>query len=197
MNFPPRFTDWIMTCIHTCIISVKINGSLEGFFKAGSGLRQGDPLSPYLFVLAIEVLSAFLKRSSETDTFKFHLHTKSLSITHLIFADDIMLFSHGDKASIDLLLKGVNDFSSVLGLYTNHEKSLCFFANVDVSTRDYVLASSGFQQGTFPVKYLGLPLITTKLSFRDCNPLLMRLSGKIDCWVNKVLNHAGRLPTSP
>lgn len=63
MNFPPGFINWIKPCITTCMYSVKINGSLEGYFKAASGLRQGDPLSPYLFVIAMEVLNACMKNS--------------------------------------------------------------------------------------------------------------------------------------
>lgn len=75
--------------------SVKVNGTLEGFFNAKSGLRQGqgDPISPYLFVIAMEVLTACLQRTTASNDFKFHWHTKDLSISHLIFADDVMLYS--------------------------------------------------------------------------------------------------------
>lgn len=193
MGFPAIFTNWIMTCITTCMISVKVNGSLEGYFKAASGLRQGDPMSPYLFVIAMEVLTSILKKKTDCADFKYHHQTQILQITHLTFADDVMLFCRGERRSIDLLLEGVADFAAISGLCTNNSKSTCFFANVDRTFREYVISSTGFQQGSLPVRYLGLPLISTKLRYRDCLPLIMRIKDKIENWTTKLLNHAGRL----
>lgn len=101
------------------------------FFSAASGLRQGDLVSPYLFVLALEVFTACMKKLESDALFKYHYQAKSLEISHLIFADDVLLFSHGDKDSIELLLKGVKDFAAISGLHTNLLKSSCFFADVD------------------------------------------------------------------
>lgn len=193
MGFPPLFVKWIYTCISTCMISIKVNGSLEGYFKAQSGLRQGDPISPYLFVLAMEVLTACLKKATADPTFKYHWCTKDLAITHLVFADDVMLFSHGDWHSITCLLTAVNEFSGFSGLCPNREKSNCFFANVPTEVQNLVLNFTGFTLGRLPIRYLGLPLITKALSRTDCRPLIMSLRKNIDSWSHKILNHAGRL----
>ena len=72
MNFPPRFCDWIRECVTTPCFSVKINGQLHGFFRGGRGLRQGDPLSPYLFVLVMKVLQGIVSRHAQSPNFKFY-----------------------------------------------------------------------------------------------------------------------------
>lgn len=72
MQFPVKFVEWIKSCVTTSRLSVKVNGALEGFFKARTGLRQGDPLSPYLFVLAMEVLTACVDRAISSNQFSYH-----------------------------------------------------------------------------------------------------------------------------
>ena len=192
-GFPEIFISWIMTCISGPMLSVKINGSLEGHFPAASGLRQGDPVSPYIFVMAMEILTACLNKFCSHQDFKHHWCTKQLNVTHLTFADDILLFSHGDNRSIDLLMMGLQEFSSCSGLQPNAAKSNYFHANVDPETLQHIRVTTGFSEGALPVRYLGLPLITTKLNLQHCMPLIMRIRACIDHWTNICLNHAGRL----
>lgn len=193
MNFPSPFINWILACIRTCMFSVKVNGALEGYFAAKSGLRQGDPLSPYLFVIAMEVLTVCLKKFALSTDFKYHWKTKDPSITHIIFADDILLFSRGDVDSVNVLLNGVKVFSEISGLKVNPEKSAVFFGNVNQENRESILTATGFAQGNFPVTYLGLPLITSKLNARDCMPLVQKICGKLEDWTHIFLSYAGRL----
>lgn len=110
MSFPENFIVWIVACITTSMLFVKVNGTLEGYFPAKSGLRQGDPISPYLFVLSMEVLIACPTNSTATRGFKYHWKDARLAVTHLIFADDILLFSMGDLISVNALMASVNHF---------------------------------------------------------------------------------------
>lgn len=103
MGFPQNYIAWVRICVTTTMFSVKINGSLEGFFEGRLGLRQGDPLSSYLFVLAMEILSACLKRSTAVTEFQYHWRCKDVKLHHIIFADDVFLFSHGDMGSVSAL----------------------------------------------------------------------------------------------
>lgn len=192
-GFPVTFIQWIMTCITGAMLSVKVNGCLEGHFPAASGLRQGDPLSPYIFVLAMEILTACLNKHCSTQDFKHHWCTKQLNITHLTFADDILLFCHGDAHSVDLLMLSLLEFSHCSGLRPNASKSQFFTANVDSHLKSHIRISTGFVEGSLPVRYLGLPLITSKLNLQHCMPLIMKIRARIDSWVNICLNHAGRL----
>ena len=192
-GFPDRLRSWIMTCITGSMLSVKVNGALEGYFAAGSGLRQGDPISPYIFVMAMEVFSAFLNKHTIGSDFKHHWRTKDLNITHINFADDILLFCHGDPRSVDILLAGLAEFSSCSGMHINPSKCQYFTAATCDATRRHIEHSTGFTAGNIPFVYLGLPLISSKLTFRHCLPLIMKIRRKIDSWQNICLNHSGRL----
>ena len=193
MGFPGPFINLLMTCVEGSMLSIKLNGAIEGFFAAKSGLRQGDPLSPYLFVIAMEVLTACLKKHTASPSFKHHWCAKDLDISHVMFADDVFLFCHGDNTSVDKLMMGLQDFSLCSGLIPNNLKSSFYSSNISQDTHDYIRDSTGFTEGTLPVKYLGLPLISSKLSYRLCLPLVMRICNKIDGWTNKCLSQAGRL----
>lgn len=95
LNFPGHFVKLIEQCITTTKFSVAVNGELCGFFNGTKGLRQGDPLSPYLFVLAMEVLSQLLNTEFNSGRIGHHPAALNPQVTHLAFADDIMIFFYG------------------------------------------------------------------------------------------------------
>ncbi|KAK1282002.1 hypothetical protein QJS10_CPB22g00323 [Acorus calamus] len=92
MNFDHTWISWIMACIQFPQFSVLINGSPFGFFGSSSGLRQGDPISPLLFVLSMEILSQLLDNVLRDKTIEPYTK-KSISVSHLLFADDLIIFS--------------------------------------------------------------------------------------------------------
>jgi len=91
LGFPDRFVHLVMTCVETTSYSVDVNGELFGFFPGKCGVRQGDPLSPYFFITCMEYFTRMLSLVSQNPLFHFHSKCKPLGITHLSFADDVML----------------------------------------------------------------------------------------------------------
>ncbi|KAL0455483.1 UNVERIFIED_CONTAM: putative mitochondrial protein [Sesamum latifolium] len=84
--------DWIEECITTTSFSVSLNGGLYGYFPGARGLRQGDPISPYLFVLAMEVLQLLLHQLvDQSEGFHYHYQCKEINLINLGFADDLIL----------------------------------------------------------------------------------------------------------
>lgn len=193
MNFPRQFVSWIETCLKSAKFSVVINGQPCDYFEAKRGLRQGDPISPYLFVLVMEVFTRQMLELEENENFKYHPKCKQLKITHLVFADDVMLVCKADRTSPIEMMKVFTRFFAVSGLEINTMKRSMFFGNVKQDDKQFLLESLGFSEGSLPVRYLGLPLKSGKLSFDDCKVVIDRVQQKIDKWSSKCLSYTGRV----
>lgn len=189
-----KMVNWIMTCVTTTKFSISINGDRVGYFKGGRGLRQGDPISPYLFTLVMEVFSIIMKYNIDKGgDFKFHKGCKKLRITHLSFADDLLVFCHGDCGSVKVIKDSLDEFSGFSGLKANLQKSTIFFGSLSGGEQEMILNIIPFAVGKLPVRYLGVPLITKKISIQDCKPLIDKVRNKVNDWRNKALSYAGRL----
>ncbi|KAJ0040292.1 hypothetical protein Pint_27485 [Pistacia integerrima] len=175
LGFPLNFIGWVEECIKTLKYSIAVNGELTRFFSGSRGLRQGDPISPYLFVIAMEVLSRLLNRAIEEPSFKHHWRCKELNLTHLYFADDLMIFCHADENTLGIVKRALDRFTFWVGLEANPSKSNIFFSGVSEESKQALLSILGYQEGKLPMKYLGVPLITKKLSLTDCKPLVDKI----------------------
>ena len=193
LGFPSVFSQWVMECIGTASYSIMINGGLHGFFKGQQGLRQGDPLSPFLFVLCIEYFSRTLNLATAGSDFNYHPKCISLGISHLAFADDLMLFARGDVVSIRILMDCLRNFEAASGLSANALKSNIYPAGIIESDLNVMLADSRFSIGELPFRYLGIPLAAEQLKVIHYGPLLDKISDSIKAWTASSLSYAGRL----
>ncbi|XP_059295648.1 uncharacterized protein LOC132048983 [Lycium ferocissimum] len=182
-----------MTCIKTVSYSILINSNPTPPFDAKRGVRQGEALSPFLFVLAMEYLSRILKNLKNSLDFNFHPRCEKLNLVQLGFADDLLLFCRGDLGSATMLYDAFQLFSSSSSLIANQGKSCIYFGGVTPEDQQEITQALGFTTGTLPFRYLGVPLSSKRLSIGQCQPLLDKMVGKITIWTTKFLSYAGRL----
>ncbi|XP_058751357.1 uncharacterized protein LOC131624435 [Vicia villosa] len=145
-----------MTVVRTVSYRYIINGQVSEIVKAKRGLRQGDPVSPLLFVLVMEYLHRCLAGLKETPGFTHHPRCAKFNITNICFADDLMLFSKGED-------------------------------------QQTILRTTQFVEGKLPVRYLGVPLSSRKIYIAQCQPLIDKMTMRIQHWSVKLLSYAGRL----
>ncbi|GJY05164.1 RNA-directed DNA polymerase, eukaryota, reverse transcriptase zinc-binding domain protein [Tanacetum coccineum] len=192
-GFNPKMVHWIMKCMTTASFSICVNGCSYGYFKGVRGLRQWDPISPYLFTLVMEVLSLLMAKNTQESDFKYHFGCKEMKITHLCFADDLMVFCHGDYKSVKVIKKTIEEFSDYSGLHPNLNKGTIFFRGICEQERSVIINTIKFHVGKLPMKYLGVPLLAKCLGVAECKILVDKVKAKVGDWKNKCLSYAGRV----
>lgn len=192
LAIPDRYIGLIKECLSTATFSVSVNGVPGGFFKSTKGIRQGDPLSPYLFVLAMECLSCLLLSRYESGCIGYHPRTEEIKLSHLMFADDVMVFFDGTSNSLHGISECLDDFASWSGLHMNTTKTELFTSGLDQS-ETAAITSYGFPSGHLPIRYLGLPLMSRKLKVSEYAPLMNKINSCLHSWSAKMLSFAGRL----
>lgn len=123
-NLPSQWVQLINGCFSNMECTPILNGSKITSFKPTRGIRQGDPLSPYLFIMAMEYLSILITDAINKKLWKpFTLRNNSLEISHLFFADDVLFFAKADDLSLNQINSVIKDFCEVSGMEINLEKS--------------------------------------------------------------------------
>nr|GEW85376.1 hypothetical protein [Tanacetum cinerariifolium] len=105
----------------------------------------------------------------------------------------LFLFAHGGVDSARVIMDSLDEFQSVSGLVPSLPKSTTYFCNVLRHTKIVILHIIPFEEGRLPVKYLRVPLISTRLVYRDCKELIEKVQNRIQDWKNKLLSATGRL----
>ncbi|KAE8811018.1 hypothetical protein D1007_12167 [Hordeum vulgare] len=191
LGFPSRWRDWIALLLSSATSAVMLNGSVGPKFRHKRGLRQGDPLSPLLFIIAIDTLHRLLQAATQLEILA-PLPGRDITLRVSLYADDAVIFANPDKGEIDALLQLLRDFGHATGLHVNPAKSTVSAIRCNDINLGDVLGNFGGQTVGFPVRYLGLPLTIARLRLVHIQYILDRIRARIVGWKGKFMSIAGR-----
>ncbi|XP_077251955.1 uncharacterized protein LOC143891210 [Tasmannia lanceolata] len=149
IGFNEKWRNWIRQCISTPCFSVFVNGTPKGYFKSSNGLRQGDPLSPLLFCIIMEMYSVIIEASALQISNPPSFSRGHLRISHLLFADDVLLFSEASLSAVSEINTCLSEFKKSSGLDVNRSKCEVFFAAVPLSLKRRICNSLSITEGSF------------------------------------------------
>ena len=166
-GFHKTWIKWTMACIRNASFSVLVNNVPGKPFSPSRGIRQGDPLSPYIFVIAMEYLARKLQAESlkPKSDIGIKLVPRSTSIPFLSFADDTLILAKANYKKISTIKEILNEFAEKSGLNINFGKSSIQFSKNIENNEAHILAA----QMNIPItrsleKYLGIPIIIDKVN---------------------------------
>jgi len=194
LGFDSRWVDLVMKCVTSVKYTILINGNPVGAIHPSRGLRQGDPISPYLFLLCAECFSSLLCNAER----KGHItgvpsSPKGPSISHLLFADDCILFCKANRVEWRRLLKIISIYEDGSGQRVNLNKTSVFFSrNTKLSRRQEILSFSGLSETYGIESYLGLPCFVGRSRNQAFQFIKEKIWKKLNNWKNVFLSQAGR-----
>ncbi|GFZ16285.1 hypothetical protein Acr_25g0006940 [Actinidia rufa] len=183
------------------IIAIRLAPALISIIDpAQAAFIQNRAMIDNIFLLQELLRQYSRKRSSprslgdlkHNPDFNFHLRCGGLKISHLAYADDLVLFSRGDPTSVSLIMDKLNHFGDCSGLSINLTKSSFYLAGVSNTDIEIIKGVTGFSQGSFPFRYLGIPVADSRLNIAQYSPLIDKISYNLSAWAGATLSYAGR-----
>ena len=193
-NLPANLIDIIMSCISMVSTSILFNGEALDPIYPSRGIRQGDPLSPYLFILCMEFLGQLIEEKCNAKLWQpVKASCGGPAFSHLFFADDLVLFAKADHVNCSTVRDVINAFCNASGQLVSAAKSRVYFSpNVDRDSRESFCDILGFNSTPSLGKYLGIPIKHPGSSPQDFNCILDRVKNKLACWKANLLSLASR-----
>ena len=194
LGFDVKWRGLIMQCVSTVTYSIKINGIPKGNIILSRGIHQGDPLSPYLFLLCAEGLSSLIKSSVATGTLEgVAICRNSPKLSHLFFADDSLIFCKASLSECDALQHILLVYEQASGQQLNKAKTSLFFSrNTPEDIQKEIKHRFGAQVIKQHEKYLGLPSLVGRNKRNTFNEIKEKLRKKLAGWKEKMLSKASK-----
>lgn len=195
LGFDPVWVNWVMQCLSTVSYSYLINDSALGTVVPHRGIRQGDPLSAYIFILCGEVLSRLFRAGQDSgDLTGVKIGQHCPHINHLLFADDIIFFTKATAECCESLASILKDYERASGQIINAAKSSIFFSSkTPQATRDWVKLVLGIDKEVGVGKYLGLPELFTRRKWDLFSSIVDKIKLRAVAWSTRRLSSAGKL----
>lgn len=192
MGFGSRWCDWIKACLISSSISILVNGSPTKEFLMEKGLRQGDPMAPFLFLIVAESLHILMVEAKLNGLFEgVKVGAEEVEVSHLQYADDAIFFGKWSILNLKNLMKILNCFHFLSGLKINVGKSKLF--GIGVSEEELQSWASGLGCGVLPFLYLGLPVGAPMRKKESWKPIVDKLKNKLASWKSRLISFGGRL----
>lgn len=187
-GFPPRWLAAVLNILKSSSSTIKVNGTLTPSFSHRRGLRQGDPLSPMLFILLTDSLKWFINNSIQL------MHSPMVVPPQTIqYADDTIISTEAHPTSLKILAKIIENFGDLMGLRINLSKSN--FVPIAIPNRliGVIERLLSARSTTLPITYLGLLLSIRQLRKVDFQLLIEAVQNRLASWQSSFLSYGGRL----
>jgi hypothetical protein len=169
-GFPEQWVSWMHYMLSSSKSAVLVNGCPGPWITCRQGLRQGDPISPYLFLLVGESLQGLIRRRSDIR----HPTEDGLPCAVLQYADDILVVLRVDQRGTTALKLILDQFAAITGLHINYAKSTMVPIHMDETLATKCVQAIGCKRDSFPQPYLGLPLSSHKLPVSAFIPYIQK-----------------------
>ncbi|GLU02749.1 hypothetical protein SLE2022_199870 [Rubroshorea leprosula] len=194
MGFSAMWRKWIQECLNSSSVSILINGSPTNQFPVNKGIRQGDPLSPFLFLIVAEGLNGLMSSAVDKERYKgVGIGNGDMVVTHLQFADDTIFFGEATEDNIRVIKCIMRTFELASGLKINFRKSQLIGVGVDQRWSAKMAYQLCCKEGKLPFKYLGIPIGGNHRRKAMWQPMVESIRKKLASWKGRYLSMGGRI----
>ncbi|GKU94281.1 hypothetical protein SLEP1_g7800 [Rubroshorea leprosula] len=194
MGFCATWRKWIQECLESSSVSILVNGSPTNQFPVNKGIRQGDPLSPFLFLIVAEGLNGLVASTVEKGRYKgVEIGSGDVMVTHLQFADDTIFFGDATEDNIRVIKCIMRTFELASGLKINFKKSQLIGVRVDQSWCAKMAFQLCCKEGKLPLRYLGIPIGGNHRRKAMWQPMVESVRRKLASWRGQYLSMGGHI----
>ncbi|KAJ0427872.1 putative RNA-directed DNA polymerase [Helianthus annuus] len=194
MGFPPRWNCWVLGILKSARSSVLVNGSPTFEFICGKGMRQGDPLSPFLFLIVMEALSCMLGKARREGAINgIRLPRSGPVLSHLFYADDAIILGDWSQSEVTNVVRILRCFYICSGLKINMSKSNLYGVGVSGGEVDGMASIVGCRPDSLPFTYLGLLVGANMNRINNWKPVFDIFEKRLATWKSSLLSIGGRV----